>query len=292
MRCGLAPLLALVALSACSHRAAPPRTDAAPHYVVGSAYESGGVWSYPQEQFGYVATGLAERLPDQTGLTADGEIADPTAMAGAHRTLQLPAIVDVTDLETGRQIRIRLDDRGPTRPGRILGLSRRAADLLGIPDAGAAQVRIEMDGPASQALRDKLGGGPRGITAAPVAAVSQETLGPPGRPALTRVASSPSVISTPIGLDQTLDRLPETVRNIEAQPGQLWLRVAEFTQQRYAEVLRNKISALQAHIQRDGDGRRPNYVVMVGPFASVAAADAGLDRVRASGVTDASIVVE
>lgn len=286
------PALLPCALAACSHHASPPPIAATPHYVVGAAYQSGGVWSYPEEQFGYVTTGLAERLPDRTGLTADGELADPTAMAGAHRTLQLPAIVDVTDLQTGRQIRIRLDDRGPSRSGRILGLTQRAADLLGLPATGAAQIRIELDDSASQALRDKLGGGPKFTSAAPVAVVVQESLAPPGQTAHAGVAVSASTPSVDAAPDHTLGRLPETVRMVPVQPGQLWIRVAEFTQVRYAEVLKNKLYGVPAQIRREGEGRRPNYVVMAGPFGSVDAADAGLDRVRSSGVTDASIVVE
>ena len=285
------PALSVLALAACTHRAPPPPTAATPHYVIGTAYQQGGVWSYPQEQFDYAATGLAERLPARTGLTADGEIADSTAMAGAHRTLQLPAIATVTNLSTGRQIRIRLDDRGPAKPGRLLGLTERAADLLGLPPSDPAQIRMELDSPASQALRDQLGGGPA-ITAAPIAAVTQERLAPPGQPKLARVASIASPEPTLTAPTKTLDRLPDTVVTVPAQPGQLWIRVAEFTQDRYAKQLQNKLIGVSAQIQRKGQGPRPTYLVMAGPFASVAAADAGLDRVRAAGVTDASIVVE
>ena len=62
------------------------------------------MWHYPREDFRYDATGLAERLPDRSGLTADGEAFDPASMAGAHPTLQLPSIARVTNLENGRQV--------------------------------------------------------------------------------------------------------------------------------------------------------------------------------------------
>ena len=215
-------------------------------------------------------------------------------MTGAHPTLQLPAIVDVTDLDNGRQIRIRLNDRGPASPSRLLGLTAHAADLLGLPAGSAAPVRIELDSLASQALRDQLGGGPKGISAAPIATVTSETL-----PAYehanirsARVAPSTQADSPSMSPTDMLNRLPDTVRVVPVRSGQLWIRVGEFTQARYAEALKNKMSGVQTRVQRETSGRQPGYLVMAGPFASIAAADVGLDQVRRSGVTDASIVVE
>ena len=72
----LAPLLAL---PGCRTEAVAPH----PHYVVGPAYQAGGVWRYPAEDFGLDATGLAAVLPDRTGLTADGEAYDGGALAGS-----------------------------------------------------------------------------------------------------------------------------------------------------------------------------------------------------------------
>ncbi|RYY09856.1 MAG: hypothetical protein EON55_17515, partial [Alphaproteobacteria bacterium] len=144
MRFGPALSVALLCAS-CSHRISPSTPPATPHYVIGTAYQLGGTWHYPLEQFEYDATGLAERLPDRAGLSTDGELADPLAMAGAHPTLQLPAIVDVTNLDNGRQIRIRLTDHGPANPGRLIGLTRKAAELLGLSDTGAIPVRVVLD---------------------------------------------------------------------------------------------------------------------------------------------------
>ena len=289
------PAVALALLAGCTHRTPPPTQSASPHYVTGAAYQLDGTWHYPQEQFEYDATGLAERLPDRSGLATDGELADPQAMAGAHPTLQLPAIVDVTNLETGRQIRIRLTDRGPANPGRLLGLTRRAADLLGIPEGGAIPVRVELESADSQALRDRLGGGPKGISAAPVAGVSAESLPPPPGQASARSARvAPQRLGdrlddAPVG---SLERLPDTVRTVAVQPGRLWVRAGQFTLARYAESQKNKLSGVPITVKRENARRNPGYIVMAGPFASIAAADAGLDQVRRAGVTDAAIVVE
>ena len=74
---------------------------AAPHYVLGQPYQTGGVWRYPREQFAGTDTGLAVVASRQPGLTADGEVFDQGVLAAAHRTLQLPALARVTDLGPG-----------------------------------------------------------------------------------------------------------------------------------------------------------------------------------------------
>ncbi len=69
----LLPLAAVLALASCARHPPPPTPS--PHYVVGPAWQGAfGTWFYPREDFGYDATGLAERLPGHAGLTADGEV--------------------------------------------------------------------------------------------------------------------------------------------------------------------------------------------------------------------------
>jgi len=68
--------------------------------------------------------------------------------SAAHTTLPLPSIVEVTNLENGRSIRVRLNDRGPFKSGRIIDLSRGAADSLGYLAKGTAKVRVRYVGPA------------------------------------------------------------------------------------------------------------------------------------------------
>jgi rare lipoprotein A len=63
------------------------------------------------------------------GVPSTARSHDPAALVAAHRTLQLPAVVLVWNLDTGREIRVRVNDRGPSEPGRVIGLSRRAATL-------------------------------------------------------------------------------------------------------------------------------------------------------------------
>ncbi|MBL4596042.1 MAG: septal ring lytic transglycosylase RlpA family protein [Robiginitomaculum sp.] len=80
--------------------------------------------------------------------TANGETFDQNAMTAAHPTLPLPSVVRVTNLKTGKQILVRVNDRGPFASDRIIDLSKRAADEIGYKNLGVAKVRVEYIGPA------------------------------------------------------------------------------------------------------------------------------------------------
>lgn len=76
--------------------------------------------------------------------TANQEIFDQTAMTAAHKTLPFNTRIRVTDISTGYSIAVRVNDRGPFKPGRIIDLSQRAAEILGIDDQGVAPVCFEV----------------------------------------------------------------------------------------------------------------------------------------------------
>jgi rare lipoprotein A len=76
--------------------------------------------------------------------TSNGEIYDMFAMTGAHKTLPLPSIVRVTNVANGRQTIVRVNDRGPFHPSRIIDLSYAAAIKLDFIDSGVAQVKIDV----------------------------------------------------------------------------------------------------------------------------------------------------
>lgn len=95
-------------------------------------------------------TGLASWYgePFHGRLTASGEIFDQHALTAAHRTLPLRSLARVTRLDTGDSVLVRINDRGPFVEGRIIDLSRAAADALGFIDDGLTEVRVEALGPA------------------------------------------------------------------------------------------------------------------------------------------------
>src|SRR5581483_5098415 len=115
-------------------------------YKVGEPYQIGGIWYYPAEDYSYDESGIASWYgPDFHGkYTANGEIFDLNGLSAAHRTLPMPTIVEVTNLENGRALALRVNDRGPFARGRIIDVSRRAAQLLGFEGQGTAKVRVKV----------------------------------------------------------------------------------------------------------------------------------------------------
>ncbi len=113
-------------------------------------YQVNGRWYTPREQPGYDETGMASWYGSfHNGKpTATGEMFDMWAISAAHKTLPLPCIVAVTNLDNGKTIRVRVNDRGPFVDGRIIDLSRAAADRLGFENRGVTRVRVRYVGPA------------------------------------------------------------------------------------------------------------------------------------------------
>ena len=122
------------------------------HQKVGRAYTVGGRTYRPQRDDRYDETGIASWYgPTFHGRpTANGEIFDQHAMTAAHTTLPIPSIVEVTNLENGRSVIVRLNDRGPFVDDRLIDLSRAAATELGYVGSGLAHVRVRYLGPAHE----------------------------------------------------------------------------------------------------------------------------------------------
>ncbi len=113
-------------------------------YKVGQPYQIDNVWYYPREQPDYDETGIASWYgPTFYGhRTANGEMYDGNQLTAAHRTLPMPVNVRVTNLDNGKSILVRVNDRGPYARGRIIDLSARAAQLLDVVRTGTARVRV------------------------------------------------------------------------------------------------------------------------------------------------------
>lgn len=292
----LAPLLPL-ALAACQRQQAQaPRPAGSIHFVREQAWRGDGKWFYPQEMAALDQTGLASVAPpDHPALTTDGEVYDPTALAAAHQTLQLPAIVTVTNLENGLQITVRVNDRGPANPARVIELTPRAAELLRISAGQPAEVRIQLQPDQTQALAAQLGGGTLHLKLKtdPTAAVTSQNLAPPPG---VRAQSNAAVVSD-APADTTHDsiavplRLPERVVQTTPHPGQLYIRADNFGRYDYALREAALLSPYGTVISQFHGGEERFYV-RGGPYPSVAAADAALKQALRFGLRDASITVE
>ena len=114
-------------------------------YKLGTPYLIDHVWYFPSYNSNYDRTGIASWYghPFHGRPTANGERYDMNEVTAAHPTLPLPSRVRVTNLENGRQVVMRVNDRGPFIDGRLIDVSRRAAQLLGFYRKGLAEVRVE-----------------------------------------------------------------------------------------------------------------------------------------------------
>lgn len=120
------------------------------HYKLGSPYRVAGRWYVPREEPGYDRQGIGSWYGDDFHgrKTANGEIFNRYALSAAHPTLPLPSYAYVTNLQNGRTILVRVNDRGPYVAGRIIDLSHASARALGYEDRGHARVRVRYAGRA------------------------------------------------------------------------------------------------------------------------------------------------
>src|SRR5277367_4711927 len=135
LRC-VALVLAGAAAPACAHGEAVPSRE--------PAYETAAVTGQPQPRSEVLvgcATWYGAALAGHT--TASGERFDPSKMTAAHRSLPFGTWVDVTRVDTGQTVRVRITDRGPFgHEERIIDLSRAAAKELGMLKTGVARVKV------------------------------------------------------------------------------------------------------------------------------------------------------
>lgn len=302
--------LSLFALAACAeteflvHTAKSVSTDEAPRpvgdYKVGKPYRINGQWYYPAENFEYAETGIASWYgPNFHGKpTANGEKFDQNLMTAAHRTLPLPSAVRVTNLENGRSIQLRVNDRGPFARGRIIDVSRRAAQLLDFERNGTAKVRVEILPNESRRLKLAALNRPGGVTGQPQIASSPresvvaQPLPNSGRP--VQQASS-------AGPDDPVERRPEatipvlsnSVEILPVSPTGIFVQTGAFTQLANALRMRDRIYAIgPTQISRFPVAGTEVYRVRIGPLQDATAADQTLVKLAAVGVADARVIVE
>ena len=159
VRLGVVALLG-ASLAACATTTSGPTVANAPGYKagagptrtlkVGKPYQVRGVWYTPREQPDYDEVGVASwyGAAHQWKPTASGERFDKEQVSGAHTTLPLQSLVEVTNLANGKSLQVRINDRGPFAQKRIIDLSQAAARFLGFEHEGLTRVRVRYLGPA------------------------------------------------------------------------------------------------------------------------------------------------
>lgn len=146
----LAAIAASLMLSACGGGQFRPVSDLP--IRIGPPYRVGGATYVPAPDPTYDMLGYASWYGNESGnRTANGERFRAGWLTAAHTTLPLPTYVEVTALDTGRRIIVRINDRGPfARTARIIDLSRGAADALGFRERGQAPVRVRRVEPSAK----------------------------------------------------------------------------------------------------------------------------------------------
>lgn len=284
----------------------PPVTGPAADYpvVVGEPFTiEGKVWT-PVDQLNYDAVGQA--------ITGDG-----AGVTGAHKTLPLPCYVEVTALDSGRTILVRLERRGPMSNDALVELSPDAAAQLGLPAGGQGPVRVRRVNPPEQerallrkgdraaermetpegllkVLRRKLAD--QSPLLPPVPAPGTIPAGAPvsaakPQPALA-VAAKPSIAAKPAptppsAAPQPVAKpapKPAPPRAVAAPPakGSLVVQVAAFSSEASA---RKVATQLGGSVSRAGKFWR----VRLGPYSNRAQASPALEKVKGAGYSDARI---
>jgi rare lipoprotein A len=266
-------------------------------YKVGQPYQIDGVWYYPAVNYDYNETGIASWYgPGFVGQrTASGEIYDQNAMTAAHKTLPLPTLVRVTNLENGRQIQLRINDRGPFVNNRIIDVSYRAAQLLGLDVNGTARVRVQVMADESRQLAAQLGGAEAGLAPSKVAAAPAPKVVTQPLAGGTQVTPlAPAAPKSMVG--QATGPLPQPSTKVVMQPvhpTNLFIQAGAFLQMANADRLRARLAGVgAARVIPVQLGAQRFYRVRLGPIATVADADRMLGQVIAMGNRDARLIVE
>lgn len=225
----------------------------------GPPYQVAGKWYVPAYEPNYDEVGIASWYgPTFHGKdSASGEVFDEMAMTAAHPTLPIPSLVRVTNLENGKQVVVRLNDRGPFVDDRLIDLSKAAGAALDLHGKGTAKVRVQYVGPA-----------PAEANAAPVLPVADKL-----------VVRSETI--APVAVKAAPAPAP-AARQADARG--FFLQAGAFADLGNANLLRDQLRANgPVSITAAQVNGTEFYRVMVGPWASRADAELAQTRLQAAG---------
>ena len=242
-----------------------------PYVVMGKTY-------VPADDRGYDQQGIASWYGPtcHTKPTANGEIYNQDDVTAAHKTLPMPSWVEVQNLDNGRKLVVRINDRGPFVDGRIIDLSRRSAQLLGVDGPGLARVRVKRVFPEGDWARNA----PRlaSSTLPPVVAAAEGITRPPSPPAPSVADPSVQVVQAPL--------VPATAAPPATVSGR-YIQVVAVSDEGRAKALASVLADFgPAQALPTGTGL---WRVRIGPVAADTAENV-LFEVRAGGWPDARIV--
>lgn len=276
------------------------------YFKIGKPYQIENTWYYPEENTSYVELGKASWYGPQFHgkLTANGGVFNQYEVTAAHRTLPIPSIVRVDNLENGKSLIVKVNDRGPYAKGRIIDLSRRSAELLGTINRGVAQVRVTYLPKETEALYQQLGitraqrqkerikvaelkrahqklYAPvvQGIAVKPIEVTSQDIV----QPTVTSTEEETVTTVTPAAI-QTSDPI--------SQAG-VFIQAGAFGHKKNAEALAQRLLTFgAAMVSPLKMNEAILYRVRLGPFKNQLDAESVLTHLASNGFSDATLVID
>ena len=260
------------------------RTAAGGIYKVGKPYKIAGEWYYPRENTKYDNIGIASWYGPkfQGRRTANGEIFDMNLLTAAHPTLPMPVMVQVTNLENGRSMKLRVNDRGPFKKNREIDLSRRAAEILGFKNKGTARVRVKyLHRAPLYNQRGQLISGDES---------DSFVFDKPYTPTRDRYVSAAPITDVET---KSLDGQDLPSKKSVLPKQKYYVQLGVFSRKDSAEALRQKLGQIgQVEVSELTSGGRQLYRVRVGPVNSRVDANILVDDVLDNGHQDAFILEE
>jgi rare lipoprotein A len=249
-----------------------------PTYKVGNPYKINGKWYYPAIDYDYDETGYASWYgPGFHGKkTANGEIFDQNKISAAHRTLPLPSIVKVTNLENGKFLEsVRVNDRGPFARDRILDLSKEAAKELGFVNKGVTKVRVEILEDESRKFANDLIDDNNKTEAAVVQKISKKEI----------------TVQPTVNENNFAENNEEVSDKNFILDNNVLIQVGAFTDHRNAKSLTEKLSEFKAFIKREFINNQYFYRVRIGPMENISIANELKEKLFNLGYTSSHIIM-
>ncbi len=259
-------------------------------YQLGSPYQVAGRWYKPHEQPGYDKIGLSSWYGEafHRRKTSNGEWFDMATLTAAHPTLPLPSYAKVTNLENGKTVIVRINDRGPFVDVRVLDVSKRVAEVLGYKQQGIGKIRVQYIGAAP--LNDK---------GDHLMAMNRELK--QGTPLRQMIAASDGnadqnyqVAEAEMPAPQRVKYNSEPVEQFEQAPPAspyYFVQVGLFADPDNAERIRQQLSDVgQVQVAELSGTSGPLYRVRVGPFQDEGEAQSALNQVYGYGLSDANVI--
>ena len=266
-------------------------------YKIGEPYQINNIWYRPEENYDYKEVGIASWYgPDfHKGITANGETYNMYELSAAHRTLPLPSIVKVTNLDNGKSVVVRVNDRGPFVNNRIIDLSKAAAEKLDFTQTGTAKVRVEILADESKQLKKNiLANGGKIVDGAPITD-SQE---PPSfsdpivlAPKTVLIEEETAEITVP---EQTkTDTLYSPKKKAVSSGGNYYIQAGAFSNKENALAVQKRLSSFgRVFIQEVKKDGKAIYRVRVGSFETGEEGADLIEEIERTGYTDLRLVQE